>query len=54
MPKWLDELDDLGLVDSETYRQFIDTAMEKGSLDEARGIGSSLAGAIAQALGLGV
>ncbi|CAK8994266.1 unnamed protein product [Durusdinium trenchii] len=36
VPKWLSELDDLGFVDSDTYRQFIDTAVAKGSLDEAR------------------
>eukprot|EP00913_Durusdinium_trenchii_P011839 g11121.t1 len=35
VPKWLSELDDLGFVDSDTYRQFIDTAVAKGSLDEA-------------------
>lgn len=36
VPQWLSELDDLGFVDSGTYRQFIDTAMEMGKLDEAK------------------
>ncbi|CAJ1370978.1 unnamed protein product [Effrenium voratum] len=36
VPKWLTELDDLGLVVPGTYRDFIDIALEKGALDEAR------------------
>jgi len=36
VPTWLTELDSLGLVDNEMYSQFIQTAVQKRDLDEAR------------------
>ena len=36
VPKWFSELDDLGFVDTDMYRQFLETAVDKGRLDEAK------------------